>query len=142
MADHLTPAERTKNMRRIRSRDTKPEIAVRSCLHALGYRFRLHRRDLPGTPDIVLPRYWTTVFVHGCFWHQHQGCERATMPKSNQEYWLPKLGRNRERFEEVKKALLGQGWTVEVVWECETGSTSSIVSRINSFSELRKYRDL
>jgi len=119
MVDHLTPEKRSWNMSRIRSKNTKPEMVVRSLLHQMGYRFRLHRKDLPGTPDIVLPKYKTVIFVHGCFWHQHHDCSRATLPKTNTDYWLPKLKRNIERFQESKIQLVNTGWKVIVVWECE-----------------------
>lgn len=120
MADHLTAAERSRHMRLIRKRDTKPEIRVRRLLHSLGYRFRLHRRDLPGTPDIVLPRLKKVIWVHGCFWHQHRGCALARLPKSRLDYWLPKLRRNAERDEENQARLAAAGWEALVVWECET----------------------
>jgi DNA mismatch endonuclease, patch repair protein len=120
MADIMSPEKRSVVMSRIRSRNTKPEMAVRSALHRMGVRFRLHRKDLPGRPDIVLPRYRTVVFVHGCFWHQHAGCRLASKPSSNTEYWLEKLRRNQERFTEHAAALAESGWRVAVIWECET----------------------
>lgn len=104
----------------IRSRDTRPELAVRSLLHRMGFRFRLHRKDLPGKPDIVLPRYRVALFVHGCFWHQHSGCPLASNPSSNTVYWTPKLLRNLERDAENRAALEALGWRTGVVWECET----------------------
>jgi len=112
-------------MQSITKRDTRPEIAVRRLLHSYGYRFRLHRRDLPGTPDVVLPKHKTAVFVHGCFWHQHS-CELAKEPKSNQTYWLPKLARNQERDSEARKQLQQLGWHVVVVWECETRNAARL----------------
>lgn len=114
------PAEvRSRIMQRVRGKDTKPELAVRRFLHAMGFRFRLHRKDLPGRPDIVLPRYKTVVLVHGCFWHQHQDCRRSRMPTSNAEYWHAKLGANVERDKRNRKALSELGWHVHVVWECQ-----------------------
>lgn len=107
-------------MRRIRKRDTKPELVVRRLAHALGFRFRLHRCDLPGTPDLVLPRHRSVIFVHGCFWHQHRGCRLARQPKTRLEYWLPKLARNVERDLRTRNALEAAGWRCLVVWECET----------------------
>lgn len=106
----------------VRAKDTKPEMVVRRLLHGLGFRFRLHRRDLPGCPDIVLPRYRAAVFVHGCFWHQHDDptCWRSRMPKTRQDFWIPKLERNVARDQKVVAELLGLGWNVVVVWECET----------------------
>ncbi|MDD5169002.1 MAG: DNA mismatch endonuclease Vsr, partial [Syntrophales bacterium] len=97
MTDRLTKEKRSWNMRRITARNTKPEMTVRSLLHELGYRFRVHRKDLPGKPDIVLPRYKTAIFVNGCFWHRHHGCKNATMPKTNAEFWKKKLSENVER---------------------------------------------
>jgi len=105
-------------MRRVHSTDTTPERKMRSLLHKLGYRFRIHRLDLPGKPDIILPKRRTVVFVHGCFWHRHQGCPRTTTPASRQEYWLPKFKRTVDR--DKKEELRQQGWNVVVVWECET----------------------
>ena len=120
MADRLSKERRSWNMSRIRSSDTKPELVVRKTLHAMGYRFRLHRRDLPGRPDIALPKYKTAVFVHGCFWHRHQGCRYAYNPKSRQEFWQHKFERNIERDRIVAQKLTSLGWRQLVVWECET----------------------
>lgn len=124
MADHLSSVRRSDNMRRIRSKNTRPEIMLRSRLHRLGYRFRLHDKRLLGNPDIVLKRHQTVVFCHGCFWHQHQGCKKAVLPKTNTDYWLPKLARNCDRFKEAKRELVESGWTVAVFWECEIMSTT------------------
>jgi DNA mismatch endonuclease (patch repair protein) len=131
MTDHLTKSKRSWNMSQIRSTNTRPELVVRSLLHSLGYRFRLHKKDLPGKPDIVLKRFKTVVFCHGCFWHQHVGCKRASSPKTNQDYWLPKLKRNRERFDLVKNMLIELGWKVIVVWECETKDIDSLKIKLN-----------
>lgn len=120
MADRLSPSERSVQMRRIPKRDTRPEIAVRRIVHALGLRFRLHRRDLPGTPDLVLSRHKTAILVHGCFWHQHEGCALSRQPKSRLDYWLPKLARNVARDREARAALEALGWRCIVIWECET----------------------
>lgn len=119
-----TSEARTRIMRGIRSRDTGPELAVRSFLHQLGLRFRVHKKDLPGTPDIVLPKYRFIVFVHGCFWHQHRGCTRAVMPRTNIGYWSVKLARNVRRDRDVRRALLRDGWRVAIMWECEIGERS------------------
>lgn len=119
MTDHLSEEKRSWNMSRIRWKNTKPEKIIRSLLHCRGYRFRLHRKDLPGSPDIVLPKYKTVILINGCFWHQHPGCRRATIPKSNRNYWLPKLERNVSRFYENEKLLKEMGWKVIIVWECE-----------------------
>jgi len=102
--------------------DTGPEMRVRRVTHALGYRFRLHRRDLPGTPDLIFPRLRKVIFVHGCFWHRHSGCRHARLPKSRRNYWLPKLKRNSTRDTEVVAALRALGWTVLVVWECQVAT--------------------
>ena len=117
-------------MSRIRSKNTKPEMHVRSALHRAGYRFRLHVKDLPGKPDIVLPKYKTVIFVHGCFWHRHKGCSRATMPSSNQEYWKQKFKQNVERDKREQAELKKLGWNVIVVWECEVEKTVKIRSMI------------
>ena len=106
-------------MRAVAQKNTKPELRVRRRLHALGYRFRLHRRDLPGTPDIVLPRHKVVILVHGCFWHQHPGCRRAARPHTRQSYWLPKLDRNVARDAKAVASLKALGWRVLVLWECE-----------------------
>lgn len=123
MVDFLSPAARSERMSRIRSSNTSPEIALRKALHALGLRFRLHRKDLPGKPDIILPRYKTAVFVHGCFWHRHAGCKIATTPKSNTQFWVEKFDRNVARDNRSRALLEARGWKVIVVWECELGST-------------------
>lgn len=103
----------------IKSKDTKPEVIVRSIVHRLGFRFRLHKSGLPGSPDIVLKKYKTVIFVHGCFWHQHKGCKRSNIPKTNQKYWIPKLERNLERDRINKRDLKKDGWKVIVLWECQ-----------------------
>ena len=109
-------------MSRIRSKDTAPEVALRRALHALGFRFRIHRKDLPGKPDIVLPRHRVVIFVHGCFWHRHAGCRIATTPKSNTEFWVEKFERNVARDARSIDLLKAQGWRVIVAWECELAS--------------------
>ena len=132
MVDRLTVKERSWNMSRIKSENTGPEKRVRSLLHSLGFRFRLHRRDLPGTPDIVLPKYSTVVFVHGCFWHQHPGCKAACQPASRTDYWTPKLARNAQRDKENQIALKALGWNVVVVWECELKDTDTLVEKLKT----------
>ena len=119
MVDKVSKEVRSYNMSRIRSKDTKPEILVRSYLFSKGLRFRKNDKRYPGSPDIVLPKYKTMVFVHGCFWHLHDGCKYARIPKSNVEYWEKKLYRNRERDEHNQKELEEMGWRVITVWECE-----------------------
>ena len=128
MADKYTPEARSLIMSRVRSTDTKPEMVVRKWLHSQGLRFRLHRKDLPGKPDIVLPRFKTVILVNGCFWHQHQGCRKAALPASNRDFWAEKLGRNVERDNENKKKLIDLGWRIVEVWECELKQKSNFVS--------------
>ena len=120
MTDRITPERRSWNMSRIRGKDTRPELAVRSALHRMGYRFRLHRKDLPGKPDIVLPRYKTAVFVHGCFWHRHPRCRLAYVPKTRTDFWTEKFSENVRRDRKNKSALKKLDWRVIVIWECET----------------------
>ena len=124
MPDIVDPGTRSRMMSGIRGRDTQPELLVRRYLHAHGYRYRLHVRDLPGKPDIVLPRYVAVVFVHGCFWHHHPGCRFAYLPKSRQEFWEPKLRGNAERDAKHQSELECAGWRVFTVWECETNGDS------------------
>lgn len=120
MTDVVEHAIRSRMMAGIRSKNTKPEIVVRKALFAAGFRFRLHWSGLPGRPDIVLPGRRIAIFVHGCFWHMHEGCKNAKLPSSRAEFWREKLGRNVERDSECINALLGLGWRVLVVWECTT----------------------
>lgn len=122
-------------MARIKSKDMKPERAVRSIIHRLGYRFRLHAKELPGKPDIVRRGARQAIFVHGCFWHQHQkkSCLDGRPPKSNTGYWLPKLQRNVERDKAALKELHNRGWRVLVVWECEVRSETSLPDRLKAF---------
>ena len=135
MPDRLSAEERSAHMRRICKTDTRPELRVRRLAHALGYRFRLHRRDLPGRPDLVFPRLRRIVLVHGCFWHQHPGCRLARSPKSRLEYWGPKLRRNRERDEAARARLAEAGWTVLTVWECGTRDPDTLAERLRQFLE-------
>lgn len=131
--DRLTPERRSWNMSRIRSGDTKPERIVRSILYGLGYRFRLHRKDLPGKPDIVLAKYKTVVFVHGCFWHRHKGCKYAYMPKSRIEFWQKKFDENVERDRKVQKKLEDMGWKIIIIWECELKDLDTLADRIDNY---------
>lgn len=119
MVDHLSEEKRSWNMSRIKSGNTKPERIVRSLLHRKGLRFRLHKKELPGKPDIVLPKHRTAIFIHGCFWHRHKGCKDATMPKSNISFWVKKLSGNAERDKRKYRELKKAGWQVIVIWECE-----------------------
>jgi DNA mismatch endonuclease, patch repair protein len=125
--------DRRENMRAIRSKDTHPELAVRSLVHRLGYRFRLHRTDLPGKPDLVFISRHKVIFVHGCFWHSHKGCKVAHVPKSNLKYWGPKLERNRARDAKHVKALTIAGWQTLIIWECEVRSSVDLSERIMRF---------
>lgn len=118
--DKLTPQQRSAVMSAVKNKDTLPELRVRRALHAMGYRFRLHCKDLPGKPDIVLPKYKLCIFVNGCFWHQHPGCGRATVPTSNREFWGKKLSGNIERDKKNGRELRLLGWRVCIIWECET----------------------
>ena len=133
--DKISPQRRSANMARIKSKGTKPEMAVRSLVHRLGYRFRLHRKNLPGNPDLVFPARNAVIFVHGCFWHQHPDpdCKDARPPKSRQEYWAPKLARNIARDEAALSALGALGWHTMVIWECETQDLQSLSIRICNF---------
>lgn len=133
MTDHLTPLKRSLNMSRINSKNTAPEKKLRSLLHLMGFRFRLHDKKLPGKPDIILPRYKTVIFMNGCFWHQHPGCRRSNLPKSNQEYWLNKLKRNVERDAVNIKLLETAGWKVLVIWECETKDIDNLSLKLRKF---------
>lgn len=128
--DIISKEKRSWNMSRIRSKDTNPEKIVRSLLHRMGYRFRLHVKDLPGNPDIVLPKYKTVIFVHGCFWHRHPKCKYAYTPKSRIEFWEKKFSDNVVRFKIVKKELKHLKWNVLVIWECEIKSNADLVNKL------------
>lgn len=128
--DRISPEQRSWNMSRIRGKDTKPELVVRSMLHRMGLRFRLHRKDLPGKPDIVLPKYRTVIFVHGCFWHRHRSCRFAYTPKTRQEFWQQKFVGTVERDKKKAKQLRRLGWRVLTVWECETRSPDKLEKQL------------
>jgi DNA mismatch endonuclease (patch repair protein) len=129
MVDLYNEEQRSEIMSRIVSKDTLPEVRVRKVLHRLRFRFRLHRKDLPGKPDIVLPKWRTVIFVHGCFWHGHDCCEGHT-PKSNTAYWAPKLERNRKRDAENAEKLKVLGWNLIIIWECQTYSLRKLEDRL------------
>ena len=133
MTDIFDPEKRTEIMSRIRGRDTKPELIVRRIAHGLGFRFRLHRKDLPGRPDIVFPRHQAVIVVHGCFWHRHPGCKRASSPKTRVRYWQNKFEDNVVRDRRNETALRDLGWKVMVIWECETKDHEAVAARIESF---------
>ena len=135
MSDKLTPSQRHICMSSIRAKNTKPEILVRKGLHARGFRFRLHNKKLPGSPDIVLPKYGVAIMVNGCFWHGHKGCRYATKPKSNVEFWEAKIVRNRHRDEVTNAHLEALGWHVITVWECELKGKSMASLRLDALAE-------
>jgi DNA mismatch endonuclease (patch repair protein) len=126
VVDQISAERRSAVMAKIKGKDTGPELRVRKAAHALGLRFRLHRSDLPGKPDLVFPKFRLALFVHGCFWHQHAGCRRASMPKSRTEYWEAKLRRNVQRDAVNGSALESMGWHSIVIWECETNDAETL----------------
>lgn len=131
--DIVTRERRSSIMAQIRGRDTKPELAVRRAAHALGYRFRLHRRDLPGSPDMVFPARRKLVFVHGCYWHRHPGCRLAYTPKSNVTFWTAKFDRNVRRDEEAQARLIELGWDALTIWECQTTDDTRLKRLLREF---------
>jgi DNA mismatch endonuclease, patch repair protein len=135
MTDTFSPTKRSAIMRSIKSKDSKPEMAVRSITHGMGYRYRLHQADLPGKPDLVFRGRGKVIFVHGCFWHGHAACKGGHVPKSNQSYWTEKIQRNRSRDTRALRKLRSAGWSVMVVWECETRELSKLAKRIRRFLE-------
>ena len=130
---HKVSEQRSRNMSSIKSKNTKPEIKVRKVLHSMGYRFRLHRKDLPGSPDIVLPKYKTVIFVHGCFWHRHENCKYASNPKTRKEFWENKFKTNVKRDKEIQEKIKNIGWKSVVIWECEVRNIESIEEKIKRF---------
>ena len=130
MVDRVSEERRSWNMSRIRARNTKPEIAVRKLLHSMGYRFRLHRKELPGSPDIVLPKFRTAIFVHGCYWHRHPDCRFAYTPKSRVDFWTRKFDENVARDRRVISDLSAAGWRVLIVWECEVRDLIALRARL------------
>lgn len=124
--DRLGPAERSANMARVRGKNTRPEMRVRRIAHRMGLRFRLHRKDLPGTPDLVFPKHRLAVFVQGCFWHRHPGCGRASTPSTRAEFWQAKFDANVKRDRRAQAELIARGWIVLVLWECELKNDASI----------------
>lgn len=131
--DGLTQLERSRQMALVRSKDTKPEMTVRRLVHSMGYRFFLHAANLPGKPDLIFPRRKKAIFVHGCFWHRHIGCKKATMPKNNFLFWKTKFDKTVARDQESLSALAAAGWTTMVVWECTIRDTESLVIEIKRF---------
>ena len=133
MADIVSRSKRKEMMSKVKQRHTKPEIAVRKLLHRLGYRFRLHSKKLPGTPDIILPKYKTVIFVHGCFWHQHEECRKARRPTSNVEFWNEKLDKNIERDKRKESELKDSDWKVLTIWDCEIKDENSLIEKVKHF---------
>ncbi|MCK9821578.1 MULTISPECIES: very short patch repair endonuclease [Acetobacteraceae] len=137
MADTLSPAARSARMACIQGRDTKPEMLVRRMLYAMGYRYRLHAKDLPGKPDIVFRKRRKAIFIHGCFWHRHPDptCRYARLPKSRLDFWLPKLERNRQRDLEHMEKLSAEGWQTLIIWECQLSDETHIKNLLHRFLE-------
>ena len=127
---HKVSEQRSRNMSAIKSKNTKPEIKVRKLLHSMGYRFRLHSKDLPGSPDIVIPKYKTVIFVHGCFWHRHENCKYASTPKTRKEFWNKKFTENKKRDSEIQEKIKILDWRSVVIWECETKNIENLRDKI------------
>ena len=140
MMDRLTPAARSQNMSRVKGANTNPELVVRRLLHRMGLRFRLHARCLPGTPDIVLQKHRTVIFVNGCFWHRHTGCHRASTPATNFERWRDKFARTMQRDAEAIAALEQAGWRSLVVWECELKDSTALERRLSRYFNMKAGR--
>jgi len=137
--DPLTRSQRSERMSRIRNSNTKPELVVRRLVHGMGYRYRLHSKDIPGWPDLVFRQRKKVIFVHGCFWHQH-GCRQYRMPKSRLKFWIPKLERNVERDKSVLNELKKSGWSVLVIWECQLKNSETIRNRAKRFLDENEQR--
>jgi len=131
--DKLTPQRRSENMRRIKSKNSTPELALRTLIFKMGFRYRLHASQLPGKPDLVFPGRKKAIFLHGCFWHQHGPCPDSRLPKSRQDYWLPKLKRNQERDKDAQRKLRELGWNSLVIWECEMKDPTKIKKTVQKF---------
>ncbi|NHZ32982.1 very short patch repair endonuclease [Massilia rubra] len=138
MVDTLTSVERSARMALIQGKNTAPELALRKAIHALGMRYRLHAKGLPGKPDLVFPRFRTAMFVHGCFWHRHDGCKVASTPKSNTDFWLEKFRKNTDRDARNIHALESMGWKVVVVWECEVSTPAKAEVTATRIAEVIK----
>lgn len=135
MMDTLTGSERSERMRRVRQKNTAPELAVRRLLHGMGFRYRIHRKDLPGSPDIVFPSRRKIIFVHGCFWHGHhdEGCNLATVPKTRRRFWTKKISDNRQRDQRNQRELNNLGWDILVIWQCEIRDADRLKKRLRDF---------
>jgi DNA mismatch endonuclease (patch repair protein) len=136
MTDVFDEAQRSAVMRRVKGRNTAPEMKVRRALTRLGARYRLHRKDLPGSPDIVMPGRRLAIFVHGCFWHGHDCARGARVPKQNRDYWVAKVDRNRARDEASREALAGLGWRVETIWECDLKDEAALSDRLGDLMKM------
>jgi DNA mismatch endonuclease, patch repair protein len=132
VTDVYSPEKRSAVMRRVKGRDTTPELKVRKALTALGVRYRLNRKDLPGSPDVVMPGRKLALFVHGCFWHGHDCARGARVPKANRDYWVAKVGRNRARDAAAEQALAARGWRVETLWECDLKDPEGLEARLRA----------
>jgi DNA mismatch endonuclease (patch repair protein) len=135
MTDHVPPSRRSEIMRSIKGKNTSPELAVRSLMYRMGYRYRLHIKELPGCPDIVFPRRQKVIFVHGCFWHSHRKCKKATIPKSNVSFWTEKLLRNKERDATNRRMLKKLGWQVLTIWQCDLKRLENLQDKLRRFLE-------
>jgi|SRR5690554_5740002 len=133
MADKVSPTKRSSIMRSVKSKDTTPELITRRLLHRLGYRYQIHTKDLPGHPDLVFPARKKVIFVHGCYWHRHLNCSRASTPASNTEYWSQKFRQNQERDQKNYRLLQADGWRILVVWECETKDLDALQNKLTTF---------
>ena len=138
--DTLSPKERSERMSKIRSKDSTPEMKLRSLVHGMGFRYRLHVKDLPGKPDLVFPARHAIIFMHGCFWHRHGECKLARMPKSRLDFWQEKLEANRQRDLIHRQQLLELGWNILVVWECQLNDTANVARIIQEFLSTSKGR--
>ena len=138
MTDTLSPNERSKRMSLIRGKDSSPELKLRRLVHGMGFRYRLHVKDLPGKPDLVFPSRRAVIFMHGCFWHRHPGCKLARMPKSKLDFWRPKLEGNRERDLRNQEMLKKLGWHVLVIWECEMENIEKVSNKVREFLQGRE----
>ncbi len=136
--DSLTPKERSEIMARVRAKNTRPELRVRKLVFALGYRYRLHDRKLPGCPDLVFGRRRKVIFVHGCFWHRHKRCALARLPKSRLDFWLPKLEGNKSRDQRNRRALARRGWKVLTIWECQLRDAERLNDKIRRFLDAKR----
>ena len=130
---HKVSEQRSRNMSAIKSKNTKPEIKVRKVLHSMGYRFRLHSKNLPGSPDIVLPKYKTVIFVHGCFWHRHENCKYTSTPKTRQEFWENKFNSNKKRDQKIQKEIIDLGWKFIIIWECEARNIQPLEEKLKGY---------